>query len=648
MSWILEQLVETILKWVVAVINQLLEAFGSVNFDIGYRGENGELTGFFDQILPMANWPGIFTLIGGLLATAIAITKLIQAIISREGAQDPKRTFVDFGISLVLVLSSYSIFVLFENAVSYICGYTGIVIGFGQKEIVLPSNFESQMFADTPNEAIGFAKTVIVLIFMFALLVQFVRMLFEFYTRYIMIGAFFYLSPLACSMYTSRSSNKVFSNFVQAIITTSLLLILDLFILKVFVTGMGNVFTLSETEKLIVMDDGNGGVFTTYMTVGTYFKNLGDFIIKMTLLIGWLYIGTNMDKYFRDIGLAAPQSGGGLGGALLMGSGAAIGTLRLAAKAAEKVAKITSGAIGKLGKSELTSDPGAAEMNSALGSPDKYAIQNNEANYVAGTRQLKPEAKYAVVGLDGGHPEQVIDGSAASSLLGYVGCEPNSQQTKFLKDYMDDCGLNEWVASDGKLVGHDANGNEVLSIYNDSWGDAGVGGRIPISVSEHGDVFSVNATKDLIDKDTYNTLAFVESSRDAFGISKDSSVEVAESGVIKVVDTSGSTEMYIGNSGYSDFSKLEGVKERQFVPAGESSPGTYYEVVTVNPDIGFSGSVAPRVAKDAHSTSKRYTQDNREDSIDLAKNMRENVKSTDSGSRSGSGKGRNGGARKKK
>ena len=339
MTWILEEIVEVVLKWIVDIMNVLLSAFTSVNFDIGYSPEEG-VTGFFDQVFPMGDWPQVFLVMGAGIAVVIALIKWFQVLMpsvdnDRE-LMSPMKTASNLAVSLILVVSSYPLFILFETAIKNACQELGIVMGFSSDEVTIASGWETSMFADTYGDHMGIAKTIIVLTFMFALLTQFIRMLFEFYSRYILLGAFFYLAPLGCATYVTKGQSRAFSSYIQSIMSTSLLMILDLFFLKIFVTGFGKVFSANYSFPAFVS--------TEYEVIEyesqAYFANLSDFIIKMALLIGWLYIGTNVDKYVRELGIATPQSGGGLGGSILGGVAGTATVARLVERGVSAAARL--------------------------------------------------------------------------------------------------------------------------------------------------------------------------------------------------------------------------------------------------------------------------------------------------------------------
>lgn len=114
------------------------------------------------------------------------------------------------------------------------------------------------------------------------------KVCFEVVERYVLFGIMAYLSPLAFATGGSQSTSNIFKAWVRMFGSQLLLLLLNVWFLRVFVHGLSNA-----------MSNWQGG--------GT------DWFITLFMAISWLRICMHLDGHLSSLGLNVAQTGAGLG-----------------------------------------------------------------------------------------------------------------------------------------------------------------------------------------------------------------------------------------------------------------------------------------------------------------------------------------------
>lgn len=128
------------------------------------------------------------------------------------------------------------------------------------------------------------ANTVLLLIIAWT----YFKVCFEVVERYVLFGIMTYLSPLAFATGGSQSTSNIFKAWVRMFGSQLLLLLLNVWFLRVFVHGLSNA-----------MSNWQGG--------GT------DWFITLFMAISWLRICMHLDGHLSSLGLNVAQTGAGLG-----------------------------------------------------------------------------------------------------------------------------------------------------------------------------------------------------------------------------------------------------------------------------------------------------------------------------------------------
>ena len=620
MGWVINGLSAIMIKIITSLMDLLLNAYALFDIDIGYDASRTSysvfdltyysdktlITGMLDKIFPSAgNFLELFLALGLVLTVLIAALKLFQGIMSplSEKTEEPGRIVARMVIAILLVGNSYSLFIIMEKCANWIYSYfkgkyvleTGAGLSASNLDALFPVS----------GEALG--ATVLVIIFMSAMLLQFARLMLEAYERYVLLAALFYTCPLAFSCYTSEGSSKILSNWLKMVLSQFILMFLNIFFITVFVTGYNSVFTT-----------GDGGYI---------FESSADFIVKIALLMGWLVVGQKVDEHLRALGLSVASTGAGLGGALMGGLIVAREALRLGAGAVRTGARLGDSVINHT-KAGARIKEGVIAGGAGKESPD--FIQNHgQRDPVTG------QLKQCEVGrvMDGKAEGQVLKGRDAENAAKATGVDMDSGAISQVHEGRDQS-LTE--VKDGLITSYQENGEGEriaqgqignAALYEVEDGAASIGIR-----GSDGKDFVAPATQEVIDFDAKRAEEWANESGEALGTrtseekgiggetlpacrweaERDEARPIYDEKGERVKDSSGNdlshytgnvyerevnpdgslgayTGRVISNASYSKLSETEGRREIKAVPAGKTNPNTVYELMDYRPNADGSG-----------------------------------------------------------
>lgn len=152
----------------------------------------------------------------------------------------------------------------------------------------LPVSFGAQIAALTGS--------VVYLIMLIMITVQFYSFFTKFVTRYVMLGVTLVISPVAVAFGASQATSRTFKMWARAVVTQLLVLTLDVMIAAAFFSA----FNASPTslERFFANNSGASPVAAVF--------------VWCVILMAILYVGIRMDTFLRALGLGVREAAGGM------------------------------------------------------------------------------------------------------------------------------------------------------------------------------------------------------------------------------------------------------------------------------------------------------------------------------------------------
>lgn len=355
----------------------------------------GEGTSFFDIVFPVEPFRYGMIVLAVCMGIFMFVIDLMKSKSAANGAESPLNTVVRFALGLVMVIFSYRIFIIAEyifqrfylefqkvatsNAVlnyAKTVKVSGSVfsdqnaVAEAMKQAVNtsfnPDNLDKLMSSSsTMAGASGSSSSVIsslllsliCVVALCAILIEFFRLLLEIVERYVLLGVFYYTAPLGFMTSGSKTLSNSFVSWVQMVVTQFLLLILNSFFINTF---LGALLAMSSKR------------FT-----GTANLTLTTYVAYLLMLVAWLKVGQRFDQHLKGMGLSTAQCGARLFDGMRE-------SFRLAKGAAKGVANKTGGAMSNAKKAsdnarkqaEQTADKAKRAAEKASSAKEKLR-QNN-------------------------------------------------------------------------------------------------------------------------------------------------------------------------------------------------------------------------------------------------------------------------------
>jgi len=167
---------------------------------------------------------------------------------------------------------------------------------------------------------------------------NFIKLIMVTVERYIVLGLLTFTSPLAFAMGASSSTVQIFKAWCRMVGGQVLLILLNVWVLRLFMSMM---LTFAANPTMQISLDGvptfggaeyisgfdimvpDGGIAWDYIqqrhdATGSGMGSIAGLILWMFFIIGFLKVAQRLDNYVSQLGLNAAQTGGRLGGAMLM------------------------------------------------------------------------------------------------------------------------------------------------------------------------------------------------------------------------------------------------------------------------------------------------------------------------------------------
>lgn len=181
-------------------------------------------------------------------------------------------------------------------------------------EITVESFSEYVSVSEAVTSSLGvdaISIQLLLLIMQFVVAWNYFKLLFLLAERYVLLGIFSYTSPLAFATGGSKATNNILGSWTKMFGGQVMLIILDAWCMKMFLSGYGNLMASSYG-------------FT-------------KFFAATMCLIGFCKITGKLDSYMGSLGVNLGRSGGGLSG---------LGALMMAGRLLHGGGKMAAGALG--------------------------------------------------------------------------------------------------------------------------------------------------------------------------------------------------------------------------------------------------------------------------------------------------------------
>ncbi len=290
MGWLLELLFESIKEMCSQFIIDMMDVASSMFTEILSCNLNlfEELFGvagnlYRDGIMPIAV----------MILLMILIWQLFKGIFSKitTSSEDPIELVLRSAISLFMIVYA-------KDIVNYILNIVGTPYQWVAGSAITVNSFSGYVTAaEAVVSVLGIdiiSIQMLLLIMHFVVAWNYFKMLFILAERYVLLGIFSYTAPLAFAAGGSKSTNNITTTWVRMFGGQILIIILDAWCLKMFLSGYGNLMSSSYG-------------FT-------------KFFAATMCLIGFCKIIAKLDSYMASLGVNLGRIGGGLSGmgALLM------------------------------------------------------------------------------------------------------------------------------------------------------------------------------------------------------------------------------------------------------------------------------------------------------------------------------------------
>lgn len=297
MGWIISALIEGISELIAMGLEAVTTGF-LLSFDIlfGQFNDEGKAIGIFDQFFPAAGTelqPMIHALAYGLFFVILMFQLAKGFLGPLSESEHPLALIGRSAIAFVGLVYSYHILVLVQMPLNAIYQEFAVIdIQEGMQagwDFAKPEHW-NELITDTVISAVAYVP--ISFLFLLAIGWAYIRLLLEVVERYIILGVLFYTAPLAFAMSGSASTRVVFANWIRMIGSQYVLMFMNIFFLKVFLSGLYNM------PQVIGVN-----TFTKY-----FLWNL--------CVLAFLKIGQAVDQYMASLGLSTAQAGSSLAGAI--------------------------------------------------------------------------------------------------------------------------------------------------------------------------------------------------------------------------------------------------------------------------------------------------------------------------------------------
>lgn len=242
----------------------------------------------FNKAFPFAVTAyGIFQRVALPLVLVIAAFHLIPWFFPSDERMKVNPIRIAFSAVIAVAFIFYGNYLM--QGVIDLCKYPyNAIVGSDATSFGGKINFNA--FSHIINSVFYNTSILLYIVLMLLIGIAFIKLLLEAVERYVVMFLLIYVSPLASATLASPNTSAIYKKFFTMFISQCILVVLNMWILKLVVSMFANVGTLPTSEKIIA------------------------------LLMGYsmLRIGAKLDTYLNQLGLNAAVTGVGLAGELMM------------------------------------------------------------------------------------------------------------------------------------------------------------------------------------------------------------------------------------------------------------------------------------------------------------------------------------------
>lgn len=290
MGWLLELLFEAFREMCSQFIIDMMDVANSMFTEILSCDLNlfENLFGIVGDLYNNAVMP-----IGIMLLLMILVWQLFKSMFGKTGIASEDPLELIFRSAVCLILIAYA-----KQVVNYILELAGTPYQWVMGTSITVDSFSEYISASEAAVSVlgidSMSINLLLLIMQFVVAWNYFKMLFILAERYVLLGVFSYTAPLAFATGGSKSTNGILASWVKMFGGQVLIVILDAWCVKMFLSAYGNLMVSSYG-------------FT-------------KFFAATMCLIGFCKITAKLDSYMGSLGVNLGRTGGGLGGlgALIM------------------------------------------------------------------------------------------------------------------------------------------------------------------------------------------------------------------------------------------------------------------------------------------------------------------------------------------
>lgn len=311
MGWLLELLIEGIREmcsqFIVDMMSLVTDMFTELlSCDLSLFEELFSVAGklYSNAILPM----------GAALLLLICVWQLFKSMFGKAGiaSEDPVELVLRSGICLFFIVAAKPMvdYILKVAGTPYqwVAGTEIEVSGFSEYVSVL-EGLTAGIGIDSLN------ISLLTLILQFVVAWNYFKMLFVIAERYVLLGVFSYTAPLAFGTGGSKATNNIFASWSKMFGGQVVLIILNSWCLKMFLSGYGNLnasnygFTKFFAATLCLI-----GFCKITFKMDSYLASLGVNLGRPTTGMGAMGLMMAAGRIFSHVGRGNSQTAGGSSG----------------------------------------------------------------------------------------------------------------------------------------------------------------------------------------------------------------------------------------------------------------------------------------------------------------------------------------------
>lgn len=288
MSWLLELLIEGIRELCSQFIVDMME----IVTDMFTELLSCDLT-LFEELFGVVGdlYKNVMVPMGIAILLLVCTWQLFKSMFGKAGlaSEDPIELVCRSGMCLFLIVSA-------KYVVNYILDIAGTPyqwVAGTEIKVESFSGYVSALEGVTGSLGIdSLSIALLMLIMQFVVAWNYFKMLFVIAERYVLLGVFSYTSPLAFATGGSKSTNNILASWAKMFGGQVVLIILNSWCLKMFLSGYGNLMASSYG-------------FT-------------KFFVATLCLVGFCKITFKLDSYMSSLGVNLGRPSNGLGAMGLM------------------------------------------------------------------------------------------------------------------------------------------------------------------------------------------------------------------------------------------------------------------------------------------------------------------------------------------